>query len=101
MLLFYFCLTITVGKQVRICCQLLVGKNFIAKTLALTFDQGEAENEGTDSEDSEGGDEDNDDHELTSQQTLRLTKGSSPTNSSISKLFKDHLKEIGTPPPRS
>jgi hypothetical protein len=101
LLLFYFCLTITVGKQVRaLCSQLLTGKNFTTKTLALDFSQSEAENEETDSEDSEESD-DTDDHELTAQHILSAIERRSVLDHSASQFFKDHLKEIGTPPPRS
>ena len=101
LLLFYFCLAITVGKQVRaVCYQLLAGQNFTTKTLALDFNQSEAENEETDSEDGEETD-DNDDHELTALQLLGAAELPSISNQSASQLFKDHLQEIGTPPPRS
>jgi len=68
--------------------------------LAFNFDQGEAENEETDSEDSDGSDESNDDHELTSRETLCAIESSSVTIYPTSQIFKDHLQEIGTPPPR-
>ncbi|HTH55961.1 MAG TPA: hypothetical protein VL728_07930 [Cyclobacteriaceae bacterium] len=101
LLLFYVCLTITVGKQVRaFCSQLLAGKNFTTKALALDFSQSEAENEETDSEDSEESD-DTDDHELTTLETLRTAARPTIAEYPTSELFKNHLKEIGTPPPRS
>jgi hypothetical protein len=100
LLLFYFCLTITVGKQVRaICSQLLAGKDFGTKTLALDFSNSEAENEEADSDDTEEND-DNDDHELIGRQILCVADSPSTSSYSTPPFFEDHLKEIGTPPPR-
>lgn len=101
LLLFYFCLTITVGKQMRMfCSQLVAAKSSIAQTLALDYSQSEAENEGADSEDSEIDDEYNDDHELISNQILYATGVNSFSNSSSTQFHKNHFQEIGTPPPR-
>ena len=83
------------------CSQLLVGKSFSTQTLTLDYSQSETENEETDSEDSEIDDENNDDHELASNQILYLAGINSFSNSQASQFFKDHFQEIGTPPPRS
>jgi hypothetical protein len=101
LLIFYFCLTITVGKQVRtLYYKLLAGKSFTSQTISLDFSQSEAESEETDSEDSEEGGEDNNEHELTTHQDLCVVESRSFSNYPTTPFFKDHLQEIGTPPPR-